>query len=665
MRRPPYFPYKGRYEERSPVSVSINLHGLLRALREELRFRPKPFCIVISSVRDDGDDVYTVQVADSHRKFVDEEWENYQALGPVIGGHPAWIGTVLRVDSQAGKVVVALETRDHSPADFSELFLEQPDFQAIVRNWVEDRIGGGDGDLPSLYTALADGEYKLEPQTAELAKFADVDPLLRDAQRLALRNASRPISIIWGPPGTGKTITLGACAAAYSLAGLRVLALAPSNLATDQIALAIDEARKRLGKPLKAGELVRPGSPIDPELRKRRHLMTWSDELHRQNAAVEKIHADLAERQRRLEALKRGALRRELTVEVAEIEKDLRAAKDARRRKVWSMGCNARILVATITSAYHHLAAFMSGKDGVGALLFDEASMVPRYAPIPFLSENPRHVVISGDWRQLAPVRRSKDKYDENSKYWIGDNLFKLSGVRNHKDVERLEREGVLSLLDEQSRMTPTLCETISRVYYLDRLKTIDPPTPPPIVPGWPRDPIIVVDPVRTALPKTVPPNVSEVKDPKEMRYERSAWIALLITKQAVMAGGRNRVLLITPFREQTRLLRELVRAHLSRFMDRIRVGTVHTAQGQEADLVIFDPVDPEHFWLRGGFGAEAIEQLLCVAFSRARRQIVVICERERSQQNRFLKPLLEKAEEWAPEMDGKASVARRAVSPG
>lgn len=66
-------------------------------------------------------------------------------------------------------------------------------------------------------------------------------------------------------------------------------------------------------------------------------------------------------------------------------------------------------------------------------------------------------------------------------------------------------------------------------------------------------------------------------------------------------------------------MIRKLVRA------PQVRAGTVHVSQGQEADLVVFDPVEPRHAWFMGKFGQREIERLLCVAFSRARIQMVVV----------------------------------------
>ncbi|MBI2263561.1 MAG: hypothetical protein HYU64_00075 [Armatimonadetes bacterium] len=116
-------------------------------------------------------------------------------------------------------------------------------------------------------------------------------------------------------------------------------------------------------------------------------------------------------------------------------------------------------------------------------------------------------------------------------------------------------------------------------------------------------------------------------------------WLAVGLALNLLRKSPDRRVLLITPFRNQADLLRKLVQAYLSSY-SQVRAGTVHVCQGQEADLVIFDPVDPLHSWLMGRLGKKEIERVLCVAFSRARTHLVVLGKREEIQGSPLLGPL-------------------------
>ena len=157
---------------------------------------------------------------------------------------------------------------------------------------------------------------------------------------------------------------------------------------------------------------------------------------------------------------------------------------------------------------------------------------------------------------------------------------------------------------------------------------------------------MLLVDALATRLPPVAPAVVSTAPEPK--RCERSAWIALGLAFRALQGSETSTVLLVTPFRDQANLLRKLARAHLSHQASRVRTGTVHVAQGQEADLVVFDLVDPSHGWLQGKYGHP--ERIFCVAFSRSRRQLVLLGDPRKVRTNPLLRELASTAVDWTPE---------------
>ena len=74
-----------------------------------------------------------------------------------------------------------------------------------------------------------------------------------------------------------------------------------------------------------------------------------------------------------------------------------------------------------------------------------------------------------------------------------------------------------------------------------------------------------------------------------------------------------------------------LRRPYSLEFQDRIKIGTVHTFQGSECDVIIFDMVDS---WFENDkksyfgkiYAGEQGEQLLKVAISRARHKLIIVC---------------------------------------
>ena len=91
----------------------------------------------------------------------------------------------------------------------------------------------------------------------------------------------------------------------------------------------------------------------------------------------------------------------------------------------------------------------------------------------------------------------------------------------------------------------------------------------------------------------------------------------------------------ITPYRGQVSLLKAkfISRNYSVDFQDRVKIGTVHTFQGSECDVIIFDMVDCSRFekgkkpYFGRIYGGENGEQLMNVAVSRARHKLIVVCD--------------------------------------
>ena len=68
-------------------------------------------------------------------------------------------------------------------------------------------------------------------------------------------------------------------------------------------------------------------------------------------------------------------------------------------------------------------------------------------------------------------------------------------------------------------------------------------------------------------------------------------------------------------------------------FQERVKIVTVHTFQGSECDVIIFDMVDCSKFekgqktYFGKIYAGEQGEQLLNVAISRAKHKLIVVCD--------------------------------------
>ena len=131
-------------------------------------------------------------------------------------------------------------------------------------------------------------ENQVAMSSLGLAGYVNVDALspnksfmsgLNQLQADALQVvASNSVTYIWGPPGTGKTTTMGSIVAALASLGQKVLLVSNTNLAIDT---ALERCLDRFSevKDLSGGEMLRLGTMVKPELIKKYSLKIDLDTL--------------------------------------------------------------------------------------------------------------------------------------------------------------------------------------------------------------------------------------------------------------------------------------------------------------------------------------------------------------------------------------------------
>jgi hypothetical protein len=83
---------------------------------------------------------------------------------------------------------------------------------------------------------------------------------------------------------------------------------------------------------------------------------------------------------------------------------------------------------------------------------------------------------------------------------------------------------------------------------------------------------------------------------------------------------------IVTPFKAQERLLDAMLRQRGIR--DRVMVGTIHTFQGGECDVVVLSPVAADGIAPRSADWVRGETNLWNVAITRAMSRLVVVCDR-------------------------------------
>ena len=109
---------------------------------------------------------------------------------------------------------------------------------------------------------------------------ADDGSELEDSQRKAYQTALREaVTFIWGPPGCGKTMTLGAIVHSAFNSGKRTLICSNTNKAVDQVLYKICETLTHEHPAMEEGKVVRLGRVADDKLESKYRKYVAIDEI--------------------------------------------------------------------------------------------------------------------------------------------------------------------------------------------------------------------------------------------------------------------------------------------------------------------------------------------------------------------------------------------------
>jgi len=549
----------------------------------------------------------------------DWSWEGARAFkpealpevdDPLAAGAPPhdrskllWKGEVVAVDEDAGALYLAPDD-EHDPT--TGRFIVQPfDFhEAIAQLLHPDRPAPWQEDLSARLLAA------LTPHTEPHLDAGDALPVLATMWR-------HPWTLLWGPPGTGKTWTLGRQVARCVAGGSeRLLVVSTTNRATDNAAL-------QIGAALDAARLVatvrRVGSGVD-FARFEEAGQAW---MVGERAAT--LRRELSTLARRFEKAREPAARARLAAQMQGLRATLGDASlevilDRRQQVVVSTAFNA----ARLLSQAEIQQKLADAEPPFSTLMVDEAGMVSRAATAVLSLWAARRVVLIGDPRQLAPVARETRVLPPQEARWLA-----CSGL-HHLDASTLD--GAMVLLRRQHRMAPAIRQVVSAYSYDDSLEDAE----------GVAERHFEADRLLADQPRAIWYVLDEAGDVTAMRAQRGparrSWLRAqtpalldrLFGSHPRLAAGPG--LLLSPFRAQTRALRTWL---AERGHERWQASTVHAQQGAEAPFVIFDTVHagstgwPTDEWLR----------LVNVALSRARELVILLATRDEMRQP-YLAPL-------------------------
>ena len=296
------------------------------------------------------------------------------------------------------------ETFQNEPLTGLECVLDTRELIRWLRNFLEQQPLQPNPFLSSLFSR----DEKTTDLSPGQSEYTDDD--LNESQLAAIQTAlSNKVTIIWGPPGTGKTKTLGKLAALLISKSYRVLVTAQSNVAVDQVFL---EAAKNLSNSNPECGLARLGSNMTKQ------CLPFGNKYFKEGNF--------------------GA---------------------PTRTSNWSAHVKeAQLLAANFT----WLTMPKTKLDPVDFVIADEVSIanIPSIAAISCFANC--GFVLAGDPRQLPPV------YPEDSEQpneYFSSHIFTHIGI-----CEPDNKQAVF--LDTQYRMQPEIGTLVSDLFYNSKLKT-------------------------------------------------------------------------------------------------------------------------------------------------------------------------------------------------
>lgn len=485
-----------------------------------------------------------------------------------------------------------------------------------------------------------------------------VDDLRNEAQTEAIRKSMmNNILYIWGPPGTGKTATLGYIIANLLRQNKRVLFVSNTNRAVDVGLLSAIDALYEISPGFDLQQTTRFGEAALDDARLEDILFEHQSKRkqeERKNRAVElsNVLSKYTELQEKVDQLMRDGKEvpdlLDMEAQMAGEKIDREGGKTEMEDKIDRLlnpndryELKKKQLVAT-TMAKVCTSELFFGLS-YDAVVVDEGSM----AGIPFLllmaAKSKQHLVVAGDPMQLPPIAITNDS---KSRDFLEQDIFTYvsgSGTSEELFAWHDRHPEFTCFFDTQYRLRDDLAGVISSVFYEGRLKT-----------GAKKKGQSGTKSVALLDTAKYNPFLEQESGEKGFKPVNEVHHALIDKSlKRLLAKHRSEDIgIIVPFRNSVYKVRNYLWEN--GYKD-VEVGTIHTFQGREKPVIIFDTVMSGE-WQRGSKrhysvrpfdeskNGMSVPRLLNVAFSRSQELLIVIADMEHVKKvygNKFLGKLL------------------------
>jgi ATP-dependent RNA/DNA helicase IGHMBP2 len=464
-----------------------------------------------------------------------------------------------------------------------------------------------------------------KPFTFNQINNSIIVPQLNLSQNRAIKNtlAANDISVIHGPPGTGKTTTLVNTIRICLQSESQVLVCAPTNTAVDLLTeklLELGITVLRLGHPARISEdLIK--TSVDGQVQQ--HKNYYEIKNLRKNAEE---YFKMAGKYKRVFGKEDAKQRAAFYSEAKNCLKEARLLEDYIVDDLFN---TAQVICCTpVTSTNRGLS-----KKRFNTLFFDEASQaLEPMVWIPLLKCN--RIVLSGDHFQLPPVVKNLQAQKEGLAETLLDRCIKFNGA--------------VSLLNKQYRMNLPIMAFSNIYFYNNELEADDTVKDSTLAEvddeSFYNKPIEFIDTAGCSFDEEQNPetlssyNIGEGDLLFKHISQLLAWYTALSYTTPITVG------IISPYKEQINWLKEN-RIGYEFSLEKIsefRIKTIDGFQGEECDIIYISLVRSNTQQQIGFLGDI---RRMNVAITRAKKKLVIIGDSSTIGTNPFYKSFIEYCE--------------------
>lgn len=451
------------------------------------------------------------------------------------------------------------------------------------------------------------------------SKILDLQPVqlpqLNPSQNKAVNEvlAAHEVTIVHGPPGTGKTTTIVQAVKQLTQTENTVLVTAPSNTAVDLLT-------ERLA--MEGLLVVRIGniSRVDDNVINNTLELRMSQ--HPESKTIKKLKVQAAEKRRQAQRYRRKFGQDEFMDRKAQF-------REARELMDWANQLETRILEQILDSAQVITCTLIGAADKVlqnrkfRTAVIDEAAQALEPATWVPITKASR-VVLTGDPFQLPPTVKSNEAAKKG---------FEVTLIE--KSLDRLPE---VHLLDTQYRMHETIMGFSNQQFYQNRLKA-DHSVAMELLPIADNSSLIFIDTAGCGFEEKVHAAYQSRYNPEEFQI-LCEHLHQLIDSYAGISVPE--IALISPYREQIVHMEQIIDAD-PKFADQpITINTIDGFQGQEKEVVCISLVRSN---AKGEIGFLKDYRRMNVAMTRAKKQLIIVGDSSTIGGDSFYADLLEYCE--------------------